>query len=158
MVSSDPASLVAQAEQRYSDKLDAVAGCIFADREKRIVMLAGPSASGKTTTAGLIASRLEERGARTFTVSLDDFYNDQRDAILDENGNPDYEAVDALDVALIDSCLEDIIKKGTTRLPRFDFSIRQKKRLFRAYNARQGRRADSRGHPRPEPRYNRTSA
>ena len=46
MVSSDPASLVAQAEQRYSDKLDAVAGRIFADREKRIVMLAGPSASG----------------------------------------------------------------------------------------------------------------
>lgn len=64
MVSSDPASLVAQAEQRYSDKLDAVAGRIFADREKRIVMLAGPSASGKTTTAGLIASRLEERGAK----------------------------------------------------------------------------------------------
>ena len=123
MVSNDPASLVAQAEQRYSDKLDVVAGRIFADREKRIVMLAGPSASGKTTTAGLIASRLEERGARAFTVSLDDFYNDQRDAILDENGNPDYEAVDALDVALIDSCLEDIIKKGTTRLPRFDFSI-----------------------------------
>lgn len=112
MVSNDPASLVAQAEQRYSDKLDAVAGRIFADREKRIVMLAGPSASGKTTTAGLIASRLEERGARTFAVSLDDFYNDQRDAILDENGNPDYEAVDALDVALIDSCLEDIIKKA----------------------------------------------
>lgn len=84
-------------------------------------MLAGPSASGKTTTAGLIASRLESRGAKAFTVSLDDFYHDQRDAILDENGRPDYETVNALDIALIDSCLEDIIKNGTTRLPHFDF-------------------------------------
>ena len=121
MAANDPAFLVSKAEERYSDRLDEIAERIFSDREKRIVMLAGPSASGKTTTAGLIASRLESRGAKAFTVSLDDFYHDQRDAILDENGKPDYETVNALDIALIDSCLEDIIKNGTTRLPHFDF-------------------------------------
>lgn len=121
MAANDPAFLVSKAEERYSDRLDEIAERIFSDREKRIVMLAGPSASGKTTTAGLIASRLESRGAKAFTVSLDDFYHDQRDAILDENGRPDYETVNALDIALIDSCLEDIIKNGTTRLPHFDF-------------------------------------
>lgn len=110
MAANDPAFLVSKAEERYSDRLDEIAERIFSDREKRIVMLAGPSASGKTTTAGLIASRLESRGAKAFTVSLDDFYHDQRDAILDENGKPDYETVNALDIALIDSCLEDIIK------------------------------------------------
>ena len=86
MAANDPAFLVSKAEERYSDRLDEIAERIFSDREKRIVMLAGPSASGKTTTAGLIASRLN-----------------------------------ALDIALIDSCLEDIIKNGTTRLPHFDF-------------------------------------
>ncbi len=121
MALNDPAFLVSKAEEQYSRRLDEIAGRIFSDREKCIVMLAGPSASGKTTTAGLIASRLESRGAKTFTVSLDDFYLDQREAILDENGKPDYETVNALDIALIDSCLEDIIKAGTTRLPRFDF-------------------------------------
>lgn len=121
MAANDPAFLVSKAEERYSDRLDEIAERIFSDREKRIVMLAGPSASGKTTTAGLIASRLESRGAKAFTVSLDDFYHDQRDAVLDENGKPDYETVNALDIALIDSCLEDIIKNGTTRLPHFDF-------------------------------------
>ena len=121
MAANDPAFLVSKAEERYSDRLDEIAERIFSDREKRIVMLAGPSASGKTTTAGLIASRLESRGAKAFAVSLDDFYHDQRDAILDENGKPDYETVNALDIALIDSCLEDIIKNGTTRLPHFDF-------------------------------------
>ena len=121
MAANDPAFLVSKAEERYSDRLDEIAERIFSDREKRIVMLAGPSASGKTTTAGLIASRLESRGAKAFTVSLDDFYHDQRDAILDENGKPDYETVNALDIVLIDSCLEDIIKNGTTRLPHFDF-------------------------------------
>ena len=82
MAANDPAFLVSKAEERYSDRLDEIAERIFSDREKRIVMLAGPSASGKTTTAGLIASRLESRGAKAFTVSLDDFYHDQRDAIL----------------------------------------------------------------------------
>ena len=79
MAANDPAFLVSKAEERYSDRLDEIAERIFSDREKRIVMLAGPSASGKTTTAGLIASRLESRGAKAFAVSLDDFYHDQRD-------------------------------------------------------------------------------
>lgn len=73
MAANDPAFLVSKAEERYSDRLDEIAERIFSDREKRIVMLAGPSASGKTTTAGLIASRLESRGAKAFAVSLDDF-------------------------------------------------------------------------------------
>ena len=130
MAANDPAFLVSKAEERYSDRLDEIAERIFSDREKRIVMLAGPSASGKTTTAGLIASRLESRGAKAFAVSLDDFYHDQRDAILDENGKPDYETVNALDIALIDSCLEDIIKNGTTRLPHFDFVSGRRNGLF----------------------------
>lgn len=88
MAANDPAFLVSKAEERYSDRLDEIAERIFSDREKRIVMLAGPSASGKTTTAGLIASRLESRGAKAFAVSLDDFYHDQRDAILDEMASP----------------------------------------------------------------------
>ena len=62
MAANDPAFLVSKAEERYSDRLDEIAERIFSDREKRIVMLAGPSASGKTTTAGLIASRLRPGG------------------------------------------------------------------------------------------------
>lgn len=122
MALSDPAGLIEKAELRYSECLDDIAQSIFEAREKRIVMLAGPSASGKTTTAGLIAERLGARGAKAFTVSLDDFYHNQRDAILGEDGKPDYETVRALDVELIDSCLDEIIRTGTTRLPRFDFA------------------------------------
>lgn len=113
--------LIEQSEKHYSDQLDRAAQSIFDDREKRIVMLAGPSASGKTTTAGLIESRLERLGAQTFTVSLDDFYHDQRDAVVGEDGKPDYESVRALDVELVDSCLSRIITTGSARMPRFDF-------------------------------------
>lgn len=113
--------LVEQSEKHYAKQLDRAAQSIFADRKKRIVMLAGPSASGKTTTAGLLVNRLEALGAKAFTVSLDDFYHERRDVVVDENGKPDYESVRSLDVELIDSCLDEIIFKGSARMPRFDF-------------------------------------
>lgn len=121
MAKSCPEKLIEQSERHYAEQLDRAAKSIFDDRKKRIVMLAGPSASGKTTTAELIKSRLEHLGARAFTVSLDDFYHDQRDALVGEDGKPDYESVKALDVELIDSCLEDIINTGSARMPHFDF-------------------------------------
>ncbi len=121
MVKTCPEKLIEQSEKRYAEQLDRAAQSIFNDRKKRIVMLAGPSASGKTTTAGLIESRLESLGAKTFTVSLDDFYHDQRDAVVGEDGKPDYESVGALDVELIDSCLDAIITTGSARMPKFDF-------------------------------------
>lgn len=85
-------------------------------------MLAGPSSSGKTTTAALLSKGIEFMGGRAYTVSLDDFYLPRSVGYpLDENGKPDYECVEALDVELIHLCLGELLRKGKSSLPVFDF-------------------------------------
>ncbi len=116
-----PEAMVEEAESRYHDRLDSIAEKIYSNEQKRIVMLAGPSASGKTTSAKLISDKLNSMGAEAFIVSLDNFYKDQSQAVMDEEGNPDFETVHALDIFLIDKCFEEIITKGETNLPIFDF-------------------------------------
>lgn len=86
-------------------------------------MLAGPSSSGKTTTASLLSKGIEFMGGKAYTVSLDDFYFPHSVGYpLDENGKPDYECVEALDVELIHLCLGELIRKGKSSLPVFDFT------------------------------------
>ena len=122
MAQLDPETMVREAESRYHERLETIAVKIFDNEKKRIVMLAGPSASGKTTSAKLISDKLERLGAKAFIVSLDDFYKNQSQAVIDDNGNPDFETVHALDIDLIHRCFDDIISRGETELPVFDFT------------------------------------
>ncbi len=85
-------------------------------------MLAGPSSSGKTTTAAMLSRCIQSMGGKAYTVSLDDFYFPHSVGYpLDENGDPDYECVEALDVELIHRCLGELITVGKSSLPVFDF-------------------------------------
>lgn len=115
-----PHQLIEYSEKQYHDRLDEVAKKIFDDEDKRIIMLAGPSASGKTTSAKLISKKLSALGAQTYTISLDDFYRNRSETV-DENGEPDFESVNALDIDLIKLCITELLTKGETELPLFDF-------------------------------------
>lgn len=97
---------------------------IFDDESKKIALLAGPSSSGKTTTARLISQAVKSMGAECYTVSLDDFYYSHSEGKypLDENGDPDYECVEALDLELMHKCLGELIKDQRSSLPVFDFT------------------------------------
>ena len=69
----DPEHLVELDEKIYFEKVSQVAERVAADKNIRIILLSGPSASGKTTTANLIADRIRELGERSAVVSLDNF-------------------------------------------------------------------------------------
>ena len=90
-------------------------------RGARVVMIFGPSSSGKTTFANRLAVHLRVLGQRPHLVSLDDFYRDRRDIPLEPDGKPDLEHVDALDVPLLTACLEELLSGRTVQMPRFDF-------------------------------------
>ena len=106
----------------YHNQVFDVAEKIIGNKNKKIIMLAGPSSSGKTTTANLLSQRLNGMGVKTATVSLDDFYHPRSVGYpLDEDGKPDYECVEALDIGLLHSCFGELVKNGVAMFPVFDF-------------------------------------
>lgn len=117
----NPGGLVARAEESYYQKLCGV--CDTAIREhKYIILVTGPSASGKTTSAKRIASILEARGKRVNRISLDNFYRDKDKLPRWEDGYQNYESVEGLDIACFDSVMSDLLTKGSAVFPIFDFS------------------------------------
>ncbi len=116
---------ICECEENYRKKLEEIRDTINKSGEGRTVMLAGPSSSGKTTTARILRQMLTESGRNTVTVSLDDFYLDQKNAPVFPDGRPDFETVHALDIQRITHCLTELSKEGKSVLPVFDFNLRK---------------------------------
>ena len=119
-------SFVRHCELEYESRVFAAAGEIIASG-CRIVMLTGPSASGKTTTAHKIAAAIGMRGGKAQVVSLDDFYKNLDSYPRLPDGSKDYENVTALDIEEIHRCLNELVGKGETGLPIFDFKTENRK-------------------------------
>lgn len=117
----DTADFISVAEERYSFALDCVIERIINNKSVEIVLLAGPSCSGKTTTAKKLSERLALKGHKAYTISLDDFYRNSADAIIGDDGKPDFETVHALDLNLLEKVLKKLVKERTAKIPRFDF-------------------------------------
>ncbi|SDN29362.1 uridine kinase family protein [Acetanaerobacterium elongatum] len=120
---SDPKQLVALSEQRYEAQIRNVCSYICNNMERsHIVLLAGPSASGKTTTAHKFRKMLkEEFYVNSYVVSLDDFYIDQCRLPTLPDGSKDLETVYALDIDCIHQCFDQLTNTRRASLPTFDF-------------------------------------
>ena len=92
------------------------------DKGAKIVFVAGPSSSGKTTFAKRLCEELKLLGFQPFKLSLDDYYNPPSMAPLDKDGKPDLEALEALNVDLIDSNMKALTKGEEVNLPSYDFN------------------------------------
>lgn len=92
-------------------------------RGAKVVMIFGPSSSGKTTFANRLAVHLRVLGRQPRLISLDDFYLDRSILPLEKDGKPDLESIDALDVPLLTECLEALLSGEKVEMPRFDFQI-----------------------------------
>lgn len=127
---NNPEELVSRAERHYERELAEIAARIADNGEIKIVALAGPSASGKTTTAHILCEKLHALGEETEVISLDDFYLPVDKLPVLEDGTRDIESVNALDIPLMKKCFNEIIETGKTLLPKFNFS--EKKRTLAA--------------------------
>ncbi|MDO4459746.1 MAG: nucleoside kinase [Clostridia bacterium] len=120
----NPLRMITEVENAYRDHLEDIARNILARHESlRICMLAGPSSSGKTTTAHLLQKYLRDRGVNSYIVSMDDFYLGREQTPLTSEGKPDYESVDALDAEKIRITLTEAITSGKISIPHFDFEL-----------------------------------
>ena len=94
---------------------------IISMRDVKIVLIAGPSSSGKTTTTKRLSSFLRSRGYEPISISTDDFFVDRKDTPKTENGQYDYECLQAIDLELLNNTLKSLLSGEEVELPEYDF-------------------------------------
>jgi len=110
------------AEAHQARKLADIAQQIYERRDSiKMVFIAGPSSSGKTTSAKRLAIELMVLGLKPIAVSLDDYYKRKDDVPKDEKGEPDLECLDALDVPFLNEQLVALYRGEEITLPVYDF-------------------------------------
>lgn len=124
-VLNSPAELIRQMEEQYAKRVNEIADFVMSTGSgRKLIMLSGPSSSGKTTTANMLVSRVKSSGANAVCLSLDDFFKGEGLAPQLPDGKYDYESVYALDIDLMKQCLTELLEKGGTMMPRFDFAAK----------------------------------
>lgn len=115
--------LIRVAEAFHEKKISQIADLITENIDRiRIVLIAGPSSSGKTTFAQRLSIQLRVNGIRPVAISLDDYFVDREKTPLDENGNYDFECLDAVDHALFNEHLIRLIQGEEVELPTYNFT------------------------------------
>lgn len=119
---AEPAKFAKITEKKYFDSIQFAARKI-ADNidKKRIVLVTGPSASGKTTTSHILMQELEDRGIATIVISMDDFFVGRDLTPKLPNGEYDFESIEAVEINLFKECLDNLITKGKSSMPVFNF-------------------------------------
>lgn len=116
-------SLIQIAEGLHERKYAAIADEIFKRREKvRLVLIAGPSSSGKTTTSKRIALQAKVLGLNPIVIEMDNYFVNRDRTPHDKEGNYDFESIEALDVEFLNQQLNDLFAGKTIELPKFDFA------------------------------------
>ena len=93
----------------------------IAQKNSRIILIAGPSSSGKTTTSRRLAIQLLARGISPYPLELDNYFIDRSKTPLDEEGKPDFEALEALDLNRLAQDIEKLLRGEKVQLPRYNF-------------------------------------
>ncbi len=108
-------------EAYHEKKIAEIAAMIAASPEKKVVLIAGPSSSGKTTFSHRLSTQLSVYGLKPHPVAADDYFVDRERTPLDADGKPDFEHIDAIDIEQLNQDMTDLLAGKTVELPRFNF-------------------------------------
>ena len=114
--------LIQVSEALHEHKLAEIANMIYDRRDKvRLVLIAGPSSSGKTTTSKRIALHTKVNGMNPIVMALDNYFVNREHTPRDEKGDYDYESIHALDLDFLNKQLNDLFNGEEIEMPRYDF-------------------------------------
>lgn len=115
-------NLIRLSEAYYNSQLSRIADDIYKYKNDiKIVLIAGPSSSGKTISAKKLEIYLQSHGLKTHQISLDDYFHNRDDTPKDENGDYDFESIRAIDIELFNQHLSKLLNKERVLLPEFNF-------------------------------------
>ena len=115
--------LIALSESLHERKYAAIADMIHQRKSVKLVLIAGPSSSGKTTTSMRIALQCKVLGLNPKVIAMDDYFVDREHTPLDENGEYDFESIYALDLPFLSEQLNMLFDGVEVELPKFDFKL-----------------------------------
>ena len=114
--------LVNESEKAFNESIQRTANEIASERERiKLIIVAGPSSSGKTTTTVKLAEKLKEAGIDTVPINLDHYFFDLEVHPKDEFGDYDFETPEALDLPLINEHLKALVDGKAIKMPQYDF-------------------------------------
>ena len=102
-------------------RIGEIAAQIFQKKDTKIVLVAGPSSSGKTTFAHRLAIQLRSFGLKPHIISMDDYFVNREQTPIDIDGNYNYEVFEALDIDLFNDDMLDLLDGERIEMPQFDF-------------------------------------
>ncbi len=114
------------AEALHEKKIAQIADFVSQHKEVRVILVAGPSSSGKTTFAQRLTIQLKVNGLRPVPLSLDDYFIDRARTPRDKNGDYDFEAIEAIDLELFNEHLIRIMNGEAVEVPTYNFLIGQR--------------------------------
>ena len=126
--SSKIQEFIGACELVFNESIASVARKIHENKNIKVILISGPSSTGKTTTMKRLSSYLKALGYETIPISIDDYYKDREETPVDELGNKDFESLNAIDTALFNQDLTDLLKGKSVCLPVYDFVIQKKNR------------------------------
>lgn len=121
--------IIKVSEAMHEKKISQIADMIVNNKNKRLILIAGPSSSGKTTFAQRLDIHLRVNGIKAYTLSMDNYFVDRKDNPKDENGNYDFECLEAIDLKLFNEDLIKLLNNEEIEIPTFDFTTGTRKYL-----------------------------
>jgi uridine kinase len=122
-ISGKVSNIIRISEGFHEKRLGAVADEIAQRTGVRVVCVAGPSSSGKTTFIKRLTVQLQVNGLNPIGISLDDYYVDREKTVKDEHGEYDFEALEAIDLGLLQNHLRRLMAGETVKTSKYDFKL-----------------------------------
>ena len=115
--------LILVQEALQEKKIAEIAEQIAVDDSKKFVMIAGPSSSGKTSFSHRLSIQLRTHGLKPHTIALDNYFKDRKDTPLDEDGNYNFECLEAIDTKQFNEDMTALLEGKRVELPEFNFLL-----------------------------------
>ena len=119
--------LIRLSEAYYNSQLSNISEKIYQAKNRiKIILIAGPSSSGKTTSSKKLEIYLRSRGIHTYRISIDDYFKDREETPINSKGEPDFESLNAIDVTKFNLDLSKLLNGEKVLLPEYNFILGKK--------------------------------
>ncbi len=115
--------LILLSEALHEKKIASIADDIAKKKDVKMILIAGPSSSGKTTFAKRLGVELRLNGFKPVTISVDNYFVERKDTPRDEDGKYDFECLEAIDLELFNEHIKTLLEGGEIDVPTFDFKV-----------------------------------